>query len=209
MDGYTATQHIRNLERGKPRTPIVALTASAMTGQLDRCLDAGMDGLLTKPLDIERMQDALERFGLRDPAQKSELDDTVVSELLTAPPLLPIDFAKVRSSTGGDDVFLCELAQTFVTTSSQLVDEIRQCAKNCDRAGVSRAAHSLKGACASMHAEPLRELSRELETHAMTLSETEITERITQLAGEFERVAGAVHDFGPRSDVTRATSKSP
>jgi two-component system sensor histidine kinase/response regulator len=209
MDGYTATQHIRNLERGKPRTPIVALTASAMTGQLERCLDAGMDGLLTKPLDIERMQDELERFGLRDPAQKSELDDTVVSELLTALPLVPLDMAKVRSSTGGDDEFLRELAQTFVSTSAQLVTEIRQCAKNCDREGVSRAAHSLKGACASMHAEPLRELSRELEARALTLSESEITERITQLAAEFDRVVAAVRDLGPRGGITRATSKSP
>ena len=153
MDGYTATQHIRNLERAKPRTPIVALTASAMTGQLERCLDAGMDGLLTKPLDVERMQDVLDRFGLRDAAQKSELDDTIVAELLTSTQLEPIDFAKVRSSTGADDAFLAELARTFVSNIGQLLGDIRQCAKNCDRQGVARAAHSLKGASASMHAE--------------------------------------------------------
>jgi CheY-like chemotaxis protein/HPt (histidine-containing phosphotransfer) domain-containing protein len=209
MDGYTATQHIRNLERGKPRTPIVALTASAMTGQLERCLDAGMDGLLTKPLDIEHLQEVLERFGMRDPAQKSALDDTIVSEMLDAPLLLPINFAKVRASTGGDDAFLRELAQTFVTTSTELIAEIRQCAKNCDRQGVCRAAHSLKGACASMHAEPLRELSRELEARALTLTETEITERIAQVTSEFERVTAAVRDLGPRNGLTRAASRSP
>jgi two-component system sensor histidine kinase/response regulator len=209
MDGYTATQHIRNLERGKPRTPIVALTASAMTGQLERCLDAGMDGLLTKPLDIEHMQDVLERFGLRDPAQKSELDDTIVSELLSAPPLLPIDLAKLRASTGADDAFVRDLAQTFITNTAQLLTEIRQCAKNCDRQRVARAAHSLKGACASMHAEPLRELSRELEARALSLTETELTERLTQLASECERVATAVRDLGPRGGLTREASKTP
>jgi two-component system sensor histidine kinase/response regulator len=206
MDGYTATQHIRNLERGKPRTPIVALTASAMTGQLERCLDAGMDGLLTKPLDIERMQDVLERFGLRDPAQAAELDDTVIAELLTSAPLAPIDLAKVRSSTGADEAFLCELARIFVTNTGQLLEDIRQCAKNCDRQGVARAAHSLKGASASMHAEPLRELSRELEARAITLGETELTERIAQLAVECDRLAAAVRELttAPANAATRS-----
>ena len=64
MDGYTATRQIRDLERGRMRTPIVALTANAMTGQLERCLQSGMDGLLTKPLEPERLEEVLERFGL-------------------------------------------------------------------------------------------------------------------------------------------------
>jgi two-component system sensor histidine kinase/response regulator len=205
MDGYTATQHIRNLERGKPRTPIVALTASAMTGQLDRCLDAGMDGLLTKPLDIERLQDALDRFGLRDAAQKTALDETVVAELLTSSPLIAIDIAQVRSSTGADEAFLRELMRTFVLNTAQLLGDIRQCARNCDRQGVARAAHSLKGASASMHADPLRELSRELEARAMTLSESELTERIAQVAAEADRVAAAIHELSaaPASSISR------
>jgi two-component system, sensor histidine kinase and response regulator len=205
MDGYTATQHIRNLERGKPRTPIVALTASAMTGQLDRCLDAGMDGLLTKPLDIERLQDVLDRFGLRDAAQKAALDDTIVAELLTSSPLIAIDVAQVRSSTGADEVFVRELMHTFVLNTAQLLGDIRQCARNCDREGVARAAHSLKGASASMHAEPLRELSRELEARAMTLSESELTERIAQLAAEADRVAAAIRELSaaPANSVSR------
>jgi PAS domain S-box-containing protein len=64
MDGYTATRQIRDLERGRSRTPIVALTANAMTGQLERCLQCGMDGLLTKPLEPARLEEVLERFGL-------------------------------------------------------------------------------------------------------------------------------------------------
>jgi CheY-like chemotaxis protein len=64
MDGYTATRQIRELERGRSRTPIVALTANAMTGQLERCLQCSMDGLLTKPLEPARLEEVLERFGL-------------------------------------------------------------------------------------------------------------------------------------------------
>ena len=67
MDGYTATRQIRDLERGRARTPIVALTANAMTGQLERCLQCGMDGLLTKPLEAARLEEVLDRFGLNVP----------------------------------------------------------------------------------------------------------------------------------------------
>ena len=60
IDGYTATRRIRELEAGRTRTPIIALTADAMSGQLERCLAAGMDDFLPKPLDIEKLCEALE-----------------------------------------------------------------------------------------------------------------------------------------------------
>jgi two-component system sensor histidine kinase/response regulator len=65
MDGYTATRKIREREGSRARTPVIALTANAMTGQLERCLEAGMDGLLTKPLETERLREILDRCGLR------------------------------------------------------------------------------------------------------------------------------------------------
>jgi CheY-like chemotaxis protein len=62
MDGLEATRRIRASEAGETRTPIVALTADAMTGTLDRCLSAGMDDYLTKPLDVARLQGMLDVF---------------------------------------------------------------------------------------------------------------------------------------------------
>ncbi|MEP7242335.1 MAG: PAS domain-containing protein [Gammaproteobacteria bacterium] len=65
MDGYTATRRIRELEqRGRPRTCIFALTANAMTGELEKCLECGMDGLLTKPLAMDELRGVLDRCGL-------------------------------------------------------------------------------------------------------------------------------------------------
>ena len=62
MDGLEATRRIRENEGGRKRTPIVALTADAMTGTLERCLAAGMDDYLSKPLDIAQLQAVLDRF---------------------------------------------------------------------------------------------------------------------------------------------------
>ncbi len=83
MDGYTATRRIREFECSGGRTPIVALTANAMTGQLERCLEAGMDGLLTKPLAIERLREVLDRFGLTVLECEAELSPAAVDALVS------------------------------------------------------------------------------------------------------------------------------
>jgi signal transduction histidine kinase/CheY-like chemotaxis protein len=62
MDGYTATERIRQLESGQRRTPIIALTADALSEQSDRCAKVGMDDFLTKPLDMNRLHAVLDRF---------------------------------------------------------------------------------------------------------------------------------------------------
>jgi two-component system sensor histidine kinase/response regulator len=72
MDGLVASRKIRDMEGSSQpatvRTPIVALTANAMKGQLERCLDAGMDALLTKPLNVQQLEEILVRFGLNESA---------------------------------------------------------------------------------------------------------------------------------------------
>ncbi|MGH8235859.1 MAG: response regulator, partial [Steroidobacteraceae bacterium] len=69
MDGLEACRRIRETAAGGRRTPIVALTADAVSSTLDKCLQADMDGYLTKPLDISRLQDVLDRFVATAPAK--------------------------------------------------------------------------------------------------------------------------------------------
>jgi CheY-like chemotaxis protein len=100
MDGYTATREIRDREGGRMRVPIVALTANAMTGQLERCLEAGMDGLLTKPIDIDALCEVMERYGLAA-GRGTTLEEAAVANILekpVAPDTRPK--APAESSTG-------------------------------------------------------------------------------------------------------------
>lgn len=64
MDGYEATRRIREREHSNRHIPIVAITANAMESDLKKCLEAGMDSYLTKPIDFNKLRDALETWGI-------------------------------------------------------------------------------------------------------------------------------------------------
>jgi two-component system sensor histidine kinase/response regulator len=71
MDGLEASRRIRAQEQAGQRIPIVALTADAMVGTFERCLDAGMDDYLTKPIDVKRLEEVLARFMVKGDKQSA------------------------------------------------------------------------------------------------------------------------------------------
>jgi two-component system sensor histidine kinase/response regulator len=193
MDGYTATRQIRDLEGARRRTPIVALTANAMTGQLERCLETGMDGLLTKPLDVEQLRETLERFGL---GAEPLLADSAVGDVMTAPAApAPIDLAQLRELTGADAEFARSLADSFASSSRELIAAMSAAAARGDREPLARAAHQLKGASANIYAWPMQALCAQLETRAGSLTATELESHVAALSAEIDRVGVALKSF--------------
>ncbi|MBX5459837.1 MAG: PAS domain-containing protein [Steroidobacteraceae bacterium] len=203
MDGYTATREIRDRERGRRRTPIVALTANAMAGQLERCLETGMDGLLTKPLATEQLEEVLERYGLAVEGEVPLTEAAVANFVTTPSGSQPVDFTYLRELAGDDAGFIKSVAESFANSSGQLLAALRAGVSTGDAAQMARAAHQLKGASANLHAEALRELSAELEAHVSRLTRPDLEARITKLAQEVERVCKALNGFAADA-ATRA-----
>ena len=189
MDGLEATHRIREFEGGRRRTPIVALTANAMMGTLERCLEAGMDDYLTKPLDISRLQDMLDRFiGARTDSPGTAASSTVT----TAPPLDNAVRSRLHEIAGGDVDFVGELINAFVMGGEEALREMNTAVQARDRAAIGRAAHKLKGASANLHVDGLAAMAHALEQSAKAGREQESLQAISALTIEFQRVAEAL-----------------
>jgi two-component system sensor histidine kinase/response regulator len=195
MDGFEATRRIRDFEGWRQRTPIIALTANAMAGQMERCLAAGMDGFLTKPLEIEPMREIIARYCHEESSSTMSADGsaheptTPISEaqtveLLTTPAATTfsqVDVAKLDELTGDDTEFLQELVQAFNQSAEQIVNELQEAVVKKDRTVIARAAHKLKGASANMQISSVRELCLTLEMQAASFSDAELNTHLQQL----------------------------
>jgi CheY-like chemotaxis protein/HPt (histidine-containing phosphotransfer) domain-containing protein len=156
MDGFELTRQIRAeeaLANAGQRTPIVALTANALKGEGDRCLAAGMDGYLTKPLTLEKLREAVERWMGQADAQPTATQGEARSEAA-------IDRGMVRQMFGDNPAMIERLLDRFGEAGGKLVAEIEAEREPTRRADL---AHKLKGAARAAGAMRLGDLADILE----------------------------------------------
>ncbi len=148
MDGLEATAAIRERERATGgRLPIVALTAHAMKGDAERCLEAGMDAYLAKPLQPRELAAAIEG---------------VVGA--TAPPTREVfDLARLLERVGGHPKALADLVRIFRVDSPKQLARVRAAVRDSDAAALRAAAHALKGAVSNFAAPPATEAALRLQ----------------------------------------------
>jgi two-component system sensor histidine kinase/response regulator len=189
MDGLTATRLIRKQEGSLLHTPIVALTADALAEQRERCLAEGMDGYLTKPVDLEQLRQVIAKYCRARLAVESMADKPIVDELLAtsqmlAPPVHVtryVDLEQFIKVVGGDGDFARELATLYIESAQQTYAEILAASQQGDRAQVARAAHRLRGSSANIFAESMSELCERLEQQAADQSDTQLQSCIESL----------------------------
>jgi CheY-like chemotaxis protein/HPt (histidine-containing phosphotransfer) domain-containing protein len=177
MDGLTATREIRKREGGGRRTPIIALTASVMTGEVERCLNAGMDGVLTKPLEPSRLRTVVAQYlqtARTVPAPKNQTPATGAESS-------PVDLDRLRELVGQDDSFLREFCATFIDSSAQTVAAIEAALAADDRVAISALAHKLKGASGTVYAIQLVALASRLEIEAAASDRVDLEARVREL----------------------------
>jgi len=149
LSGLDATRVWRAREKddGRPRTPIVALTAHAFAEDQRRCLEAGMDGYLAKPLDAPALLRTLDEIAGARP-RDPEVAEEVVEEGELAPPpeeAPGFDRARLLELMGDDPAAAREVAQVFLDDRGRLLDALDDALRRGDAAAVRAAAHSIKG----------------------------------------------------------------
>jgi len=157
MDGFEATRALRERERRTgAHVPVVALTAHAMKGDRERCLAAGMDGYVAKPVEAEQLFATIEQLS-HAPAP---LGDGVPASR-TDVPILDREAALAR--LGGDAEVLLEAVSAFRDERDMLLSEIRRVISRGDGDALRRAAHALKGALVTLGAASAAEAALRLE----------------------------------------------
>jgi CheY-like chemotaxis protein len=188
LDGYEATRRIRDHEGGNggPRVPIVAMTAHAMAGDRERCLAAGMDDYLSKPLRPDELDAVLDRWlGLiSTPLVEPDGDVTDQEVAVGAAELDPLDeerFGDLHREFPPEVVR--EVVHAFIDSTPEIIERVVLAAEGEDHLEVSQAAHRLKGGCLAVGAGLLNDLAAELEVLGREQSDGE---RLRETAARLE-----------------------
>ena len=231
MDGYEATRAIRQREaqgvrnhlserpegrcaqmvpdplavsdepRGTQHIPIIAMTANALQGEREKCLAAGMDDYLSKPVLIEALAAMLKRWLTPDVGARhaSPLPEQPAVPDPSPPALDPAVLASLRELCGEDDPqFLDRLLKQFLHEAREGLAALGEAFEREDASALTRAAHALKGSSGNVGALRLAELCAGLEARGRAGALQDAAPLLAQAAGEFARAQAEATRIIPR-----------
>ena len=219
MDGYEATRLIRQQERfvrssagqstTRPRrVPIVAMTASAMAGDREKCLRTGMDDYVSKPFTGEQLLRVVNKW-LRHSTSNPQTATPVESKSSSATMAAgsgngkpangsPIDAAAIETiqalEDNGSPGLVARLIEVYLRTSPELIGSMREAVGEEDADTIERTAHSLKSSSATLGALELAALCKELEQIGREAATAQAADVFASLELEFDRVQRALSD---------------
>jgi CheY-like chemotaxis protein/HPt (histidine-containing phosphotransfer) domain-containing protein len=221
MDGYEATRLIRQQERfvrssaeepsARPRrVPIVAMTASAMAGDREKCLRSGMDDYVSKPFTREQLLRVINKW-LQQADDAPATGKAAVAAATTptneglgssaTPSEVPADSSPIDEAAldairameqNGSPGLTARLIDVYLKSSPELVESMRHAVENEDAQTIERSAHSLKSSSATLGALGLAELCKQLETIGREAATSQAAEVFERLYKEFNRVRRAL-----------------
>jgi CheY-like chemotaxis protein len=212
MDGLEATVAIRELEKQTGgHTTIIAMTARAMKGDRESCMESGMDGYVAKPIQPKELTAIIESLLPADAGQRSDrpqLVPTVRKPPVEAEPATGlacpiantpsegvtevIDLDALRARVEHDTELLAEMIDLFLDTSPRLLAEVETGVRLRNGKTIQLAAHALKGAMQNIGAAPAAAAALRLETIGNTGDMTLAEDSLTDLNEQFRRLRSAL-----------------
>jgi CheY-like chemotaxis protein/HPt (histidine-containing phosphotransfer) domain-containing protein len=205
MDGFDATATIRR-QKGA-RVPIVALTANAMKGDRERCLAAGMDDYLAKPLEMERVASVIERFLGRSEPRSGGTSPAPPTEVARTPPAAAgaepeteaagepaLDYPALLKRCSGNAAFVSRIIEKFSERARADAEEMELAFRENNGPLLASLAHRMKGAGASVSAVALSKAAAGVEASGRAGDLPEAGRCLKRLHGELGRFEQAIED---------------
>jgi two-component system, sensor histidine kinase and response regulator len=190
VDGFQATAAIRAAQRpSEPRLPIVALTASEAPEDRQRCLDAGMDAFLSKPIDVARLVEVVERFA---PGGAATVATSSPAAILPGATVSTFDYQAALARFGGLRELFQEMGEMFLADAPRLLAEIRAAYDAGDFRTVERTAHRLKGTAGYFGVPAAVEAARRVEQDGKREDREVLAPGIQALEREVDQLARAM-----------------
>ncbi len=183
MDGFEATRQIRLREGHVKHTPIVALTANALQGDRDRCLDAGMDDYLAKPVSEIDLASALERW-LPTAEPKGRVE-----------PVEAKTIAYLRQLGGADENFLHDLIVLYIDDAALRLSAIRAAIESGDPTELTSAAHALMSSAGNIGAMEVRAIAETIEQIGLSGSIDGAPAAASRLEAEHARAVECLRSY--------------
>jgi CheY-like chemotaxis protein/HPt (histidine-containing phosphotransfer) domain-containing protein len=161
MDGFEATKLIRELEYKKTsKIPIIAMTAKVLEGDKEKCIFAGMNDYLKKPIEIENALHVLAKY-----LRKDDNFTSIVTERndISKMDNFEKDLNRLMNSTGFDELTSLELIGDFLSYASKLVDNLEKCLSNELYSEVKGILHQIKGTSGNLRLSEIYELAQKGE----------------------------------------------
>jgi HPt (histidine-containing phosphotransfer) domain-containing protein len=203
MDGFEASRLIL-ADCGERAPPLIALTASVLEEDRQRCFDAGMRGFLPKPLRIDELSEALARYAVQNhsapqiiaaSAVSAKVPESKASENVA----VLMDWSRLEQFKEFDDderTMTREVVALFVSDAPARMDDIRQALRGSDSGALSRAAHALKGAASNVGATALTDACFALEQSCHQGHwPTDAAQQVAQLADLTQQTRQALQDW--------------
>jgi CheY-like chemotaxis protein len=194
MDGFEATASIREKEK---RTgfyiPIIAMTAHAMKGDRERCLDSGMDDYIAKPLKAEHLTKTIDRVmskvkKAKKISIKSQIRNKMAEEQYPNQDIPPIDFASALERVEGDKSFLEELLNLYFEDFSEKYGQLQKAIEQKNFNLIRELGHNLKGSSANLSLTFLQETSSHMEVAGRDRNGEKAKKALALLEQEFKRL---------------------
>ena len=190
MDGYEATRRLRRREVGGRRTPVIAMTAGVTIEDRHRCLEAGMDDFLPKPVRPEAIAATLGRWMRTTVSTVQVGPSTHAGEPTPSPRDETIDperWEMVLELVGDDPAVLDELVTAFATDVPAQIDRLREAMATRNLEAARGASHRIKGSAMNLGAAHLADTARQLEQRAREGTITAAADLLDQLDQQAER----------------------